>query len=139
MRQGDCLTAVVFTQAEETLGFVKAVRTLASVMADWSSLNTGNLCVLVFRQDTLRGIQEQLNRLRFPALQKFVAGTIQDEGRGSVRVATPGQAELERLLRLMHSRQGFRMADWREAATWPGRCPRCRASWPGTGTSGWSG
>jgi len=117
MRQTECLTAVVLTQAEETLRYVEANRTLASVMADWSSLTTGNLCVLVFRQDSLRDIHDQLTSLRrFPALERLVAGAIQDEGRGSVRVPPPDQAELERLLRLMHARQGFRLADWRQAA-----------------------
>ena len=125
MRQADCLTAVIFIQAEESLGFEKAQRALASVMADWSS-PSGNLCVLVFRQDTLRGIHDHLTRLGIPG-PADVRGGIQVGGHGTVRVSPPGQAELERLMQLMHCRQGFRLADWRQA----GQLARPMSSVPG--------
>ena len=39
------------------------------------------------------------------------------DGRGTVRVAPPDQAELERLLQLMHCRRGFGLADWRQTGS----------------------
>ena len=52
MRQTDCRTAVIFTQAEESLSYQEAERSLASVIVDWFGRPSGNLCVLVFRKDT---------------------------------------------------------------------------------------
>ncbi len=117
MRQADIPTAVIIMQAEESLGFQQAQRALASVMADWLNAPSGNLCVFVFRQDSLSGIHDYLTRPRhqFPLLESFVAEAMRSGGHGTVRVRPPDQAELERLIQLMHSRQGFHLADWRQA------------------------
>ncbi len=117
MRQDDCPTAVVFTQAEESLSYQQAQRSLASVMADWFNRPSGNLCVLVFRQYTLGAVRDYVAGLgRFPRLESFIAQDMRAEGRGSVRVPPPDEAEMERLIQVMRCRQGFRLADWREAA-----------------------
>jgi SpoVK/Ycf46/Vps4 family AAA+-type ATPase len=128
MRQGDCPTAVIFTQAEESLSYQQANRSLASVMTDWFGQPRDNLCVLVFRQDSLSAVRDYVAALhRYPRLEAFLAEAMRGEGRGSVRVRPPDQAEIERLLRLMHCRQGFSLADWRQA----GALARAMSSVPG--------
>lgn len=115
MRQADCPTAVVFTQAEESLSYQQAQRSLASMMADWFGRPSGNLCVLVFRQYTLAAVREYVAALgRFPRLEAFIAQAMRGEGRGSVRVPPPDEAEMERLLQVMRCRQGFCLDDWRQ-------------------------
>jgi broad specificity phosphatase PhoE len=95
MRQDDCPTAVVFTQAEESLSYQQAQRSLASVMADWFNRPSGNLCVLVFRQYTLGAVRDYVAGLgRFPRLESFIAQDMRAEGRGSVRVPPPDEAEM---------------------------------------------
>jgi len=131
MRETGRLTAVVFPHAEESLGYQEAARSLASAIPGWFSRRTGNLCVLVFRRDSLGGVRESLGR--FPRLESFVAEAMRGDGHGTVRVGPPDQEELERLLRLMHCRQGFRLADWRQA----GALARTMSAVPGMLATHW--
>jgi SpoVK/Ycf46/Vps4 family AAA+-type ATPase len=133
MRQADLPTAVIIMQAEETLGFQRAQRQLASVMADWLAAPSGNLCVFVFRQDSLSGIHDYLTRHQFPLLESFVAEAMRSGGHGTVRVRPPDQAELERLIQLMHSRQGFHVADWQQA----GQLAQAMSAVPGEQAKHW--
>ena len=133
MRQTDIPTAVVITQAEESLAFQQAQRSLASVMADWFSQPSGNLCVLVFRQESLSAVRDYVARQQFPRLEAFVAESVRGEGHGTARVRPPDQAEMERLLHLMRCRQGFRLADWRQT----GALARAMSSVPGELAKHW--
>ena len=134
MRQPDCRTAVIFAQAEESLRYQEAERSLASVMVDWFGLDGSNLCVLVFRKDTLSGVQDHVTALhRFPRLETFIEQAIQAEGRGTVRVEPPGQGEMERLLQLMHCRRGYGLADWQQA----GALARAMSAVPGDLAKHW--
>jgi SpoVK/Ycf46/Vps4 family AAA+-type ATPase len=134
MRSPVCRTAVIFTQAEESLRYQEAERSLASVMVDWFGLDGSNLCVLVFRKDTLAGVRDHVAALhRFPRLETFIEQAIQAEGRGTVRVEPPGQGELERLLQLMHCRRGYGLADWQHA----GALARAMSAVPGELTKHW--
>ncbi len=116
MRQGDHPTAVVFTQAEETLKYLSAKRALAGVVADWFARPQGNLCVMVFNREELSGVHDFVaGQGGFPRLESFIAQSRHGEARGTVRVPRPDEAELERLLHVMRVRQGFALADWRQA------------------------
>ena len=116
MRQADQSTAVVFTQAEETLQYLGARRALAGVVADWFARPQGNLCVLVFNREDLGGVHDYVAEQRgFPRLESFIARSRRGEARGTVRVPWPDEAELERLLHVMRIRQGFALADWTQA------------------------
>jgi len=127
MLQNDRPTAVIFTQAEESLSYEQADRSLAGKMAGWFGEPAGNLCILVFRRDSLSSVHDFVARLhRFPRLETFVETAMRSEGRGSVQVRPPDEAELERLLQLMHCRRGYQLADWRQA----GALARAMASAP---------
>jgi AAA+ superfamily predicted ATPase len=134
MRQTSSPAAVIFTQAEETLRYLEADRSLAGVVADWFARPGGNLCILVFHRDGLAGVHDYIAALnRFPRLEAFVAQAMRGEGHGSVRVPPPDEAELERLLQVMRLRQGFALADWRQA----GALARAMVSGPGELTHHW--
>lgn len=117
MRQAECPTAVVFTQAEEALLYLKAKRSLAGIVADWFAQPRENVCVLVFHQDGLTGVRDYIAGLNsFPRLETFVAQALRGEANGTVRVPPPDEAELERLLQVTRCRQGFALADWGQSA-----------------------
>ena len=134
MRQPDCRTAVIFTQAEESLSYQEAERSLASVMVDWFGLDGSNLCVLVFRKDTLSGVRDHVAGLhRFPRLETFIEQAMRADGRGTVRVEPPDQGEIERLLQLMHCRRGYGLADWQQT----GALARAMSAVPGELAKHW--
>ena len=134
MRQTDHATAVIFPQAEESLSYQQADRSLASVIADWFHQPSGNLCVLVFRHHSLSDVHDLVRRLgRFPRLESFVAEAVRGDGHGAVHVRPPDQTELERLIQLMHCRRGFCVADWRQA----GAMARAMSAVPSQLTRNW--
>ena len=115
MRQADTPTAVIIMQAEESLGYQQAKRALASVMADWLNAQRQPL-----RPGLPSGQAERRARLvcqarRSRGWSRSSPRPCASDGHGAVRVEPPDQAELERLMQLMHCRQGFRLADWRQA------------------------
>ena len=87
---------MIFTQAEESLRYQEADRSLAS--ASWRTGSPGraaNLCVLVFRQDTLDGVHDYIAALnRFPRLETFVGQAMRGDGHGTRPrpAARPGRA-----------------------------------------------
>ncbi|WP_333736020.1 AAA family ATPase [Streptomyces sp. IBSBF 2806] len=117
LRHSPVRTAVVLTQAEETLRHNQARRELAGVFADWAQHSDRNLWLLVFRKTSLAEVADFVSDLRvYPRLDAYLqeqraAGPGR---RGSHAVGHPGRAELARLIHLMRMRQGLRIADWRE-------------------------
>jgi SpoVK/Ycf46/Vps4 family AAA+-type ATPase len=132
VRQSTVRTAVVFTQAEETLRYVEAERTLAGMFAEWLSNPAGNLVVLVFRRDSLAEVQEFVDGLnRFPRLESLLAK--QRRVSASLRIGTPLEDELARLVQVLRLRDGLRIGDWRELPT----ILRAMAAAPGVGVRDW--
>ena len=134
MRRTDQPTAVIFTQAEETLQYLGARRALAGVVADWFAQPQGNLCVMIFHREDLSGVHDYVAAQRgFPRLESFIAQSRRGEARGTVRVPRPDEAELERLLHVMRLRQGFALTDWRQ----PGALARAMVSVPDELAANW--
>jgi SpoVK/Ycf46/Vps4 family AAA+-type ATPase len=135
VRQSTIRTAIVFTQAEETLRYLKVERTLAGMFAEWLSNPASNLVVLVFRRDSLQEVREFVDGLgRFPRLESFVAGRHRaSDGHGSLRIGAPLEDELARLVQVLRLREGLRIGDWRELPS----VLRAMAAAPGAGVRDW--
>jgi SpoVK/Ycf46/Vps4 family AAA+-type ATPase len=132
VRQSTVRTAVVFTQAEETLRYVEAERTLAGMFAEWLSDPGDNLVVLVFRRDSLAEVGEFVEGLnRFPRLESLLAR--QHKVSAGLRIGDPLEDELARLVQVLRLRDELRIGDWRELPT----VLRAMAAAPGVGVRDW--
>jgi len=137
MRGGAARTALVFTDAEETLRLIEAVRGLAGFFATQVSYrpDARNTCVLVFRRPTLEGVQGFLDGLgTVPSLASAAARQLDRPGQPGL-VGYPGEPELARMIQAMRIADGLRVDEWQslpatvramaaqaqEARRWSGR------------------
>lgn len=118
MRQDRVPTAVVFTQAEESLRHGEASRSLAGFVVDWIAQGSGpgNLCVLLFRKNSLEEVRSFVADLRrIPRLESYIDDQRhRGAGRATVDIGYPDPVELERLVHIARLTDGLRIADWRE-------------------------
>ena len=114
MRGGSARTALVFTDAEETLQHIQAVRGLAGFFAEQVSYrpDAPHTCVLVFRRRTLDGVQGFLDgHGAVPALAAAAARQAELRTQPGL-VAHPGDAELTRMIHALRISEGLLVADW---------------------------
>ncbi|MQY14938.1 Holliday junction ATP-dependent DNA helicase RuvB [Streptomyces sp. RB5] len=106
-------TAVVFTEAENTLRHTTAVRHLDTFFSDWARHGDyHHPVVLVFAQPTFEACEEFVNRLgSYPGLAARL------RRHASSRVGPPDEAELHRLVQRLRLRQGLAIGDWRRLDT----------------------
>jgi SpoVK/Ycf46/Vps4 family AAA+-type ATPase len=118
MREGGRRTAVVLTQAEESLRYVEAQRSLAGIVADWlaSGSADGNICVLLFHRSDLDDVRAFVADLHhIPALENWIDGQRRRaENRATADIGYPDPAELERLIHVLRLTEALRLEDWRE-------------------------
>ncbi|GHJ47145.1 hypothetical protein Cs7R123_44870 [Catellatospora sp. TT07R-123] len=115
MRQSQVRTAVVLTHAEESLRYTEAGRTMAHMVADWleHAAAEGNLCVFVFRHDSLDQVRDFLRDLRrVPRLETYVDDLARRPGAAGAVVGFPEEHELGRLVQVARLRDGLRVGDW---------------------------
>ncbi|MFE7036766.1 AAA family ATPase [Streptomyces sp. NPDC057621] len=116
MRQTEHRTAVVFIHAEESLRYDRAERTLAVSLARWTEHgHDQNLCVLIFRKDTLEEVRRFVAELRsVPRLESYLHDQRQrSSGRATAAIGHPHAAELERLVDLVRIKEELGVGDWR--------------------------
>ncbi|WP_206505543.1 AAA family ATPase [Streptomyces chrestomyceticus] len=117
MRQAEHRTAVVFTHAEESLRYEQAGRTLAGALAEWvEHSGDRNLCVLLFRRDTLDDVGEFVRELRrVPRLETYLAAQRGRSGGGATAaIGLPSAEELERLVHDVRLREGLLVEEWND-------------------------
>jgi len=122
MRQRTPRTAVIFSEAEEWLRHNNAKSAFANALAHWleSPGVSGNLCVLVFRHETLAGIRgfvESETQSSYPAFEAALANLDSDSGSresGLIAVGPPGSGELSALVHRYRLLRGLALADWRD-------------------------
>ena len=120
MRQRSPRTAVIFAEAEEWLRHNNAQSAFANALAHWleSPGVSGNLCVLVFRHETLAGIRrfvELETRSSYPAFEAALANLDSDSGSresGLIAIGPPGSGELSALIHRYRLLRGLTLADW---------------------------
>jgi SpoVK/Ycf46/Vps4 family AAA+-type ATPase len=122
MRQQGPRTAVIFAEAEEWLRHNNAKSAFANALAHWleSPGVSGNLCVLVFRHETLAGIRrfvESETQSSYPAFEAALANLENDSGSresGLIAIGPPGSGELSALVHRYRLLRGLAPADWQE-------------------------
>ena len=122
MRQRTPQTAVIFAEAEEWLRHNNAKSVFANALAHWleSPGVSGNLCVLVFRHETLAGIRrfvELETQSSYPAFEAALTNLDSDGGSrksGLVAIGPPGSGELSALVHRYRLLRGLTLGDWRE-------------------------
>ncbi|MGW3037424.1 AAA family ATPase [Streptomyces sp. NPDC001178] len=117
MKQSEHRTAVVVGHAEELLRYDRAERTLAGALAEWAEHGDDrNLCVLLFRRDTLDDVREFVRALgRLPRLESYLEDQRgRSAGGATAAIGLPQAAELERLIHVLRLREGLRIGNWRE-------------------------
>jgi SpoVK/Ycf46/Vps4 family AAA+-type ATPase len=117
-RRGAPRTAIVFTDAEETLRHFEVGRGLAQFFAkNFVAYRRGaeHSCVLLFRGATLDDVHSAIDRSGdIPALAAAARRLIDRPGNGnrSGLVGLPDAAELTRLVHAARVSQGLPIADW---------------------------
>jgi SpoVK/Ycf46/Vps4 family AAA+-type ATPase len=122
MRQRTPRTAVIFAEAEEWLRHNNAKSAFANALAHWleSPGVSGNLCVLVFRHETLAGIRrfvELETQSSYPAFEAALANLESDSGlreSALIAIGPPGSGELSALVQRHRLLRGLTVGDWRE-------------------------
>jgi SpoVK/Ycf46/Vps4 family AAA+-type ATPase len=114
-------TAVVFTNAEETIRHFEEGRGLAEFFARVLEYrrNAEHACVLLFRGGTLNDVHAVIDRMReVPALADAARNLLDRRGGAgqSGVISTPDEQEITRLIHVMRVRHDLRIADWRGLA-----------------------
>jgi SpoVK/Ycf46/Vps4 family AAA+-type ATPase len=118
-RRGAPRTAIVFTDAEETIRHFEVGRGLAQFFANnvvSYRRYTEHSCVLIFRGGTLDDVHAAIDRLgHIPALAASARRLLDQPGSGrrSGQIGMPDEAELTRLLHVIRISHRLQIADWK--------------------------
>jgi SpoVK/Ycf46/Vps4 family AAA+-type ATPase len=118
VRHGAPRTAVVFSDAENTLWHIESVRGLAQFFSGnvvAYRRNAAHTCVLLFRSGSLDDVHAFVDRLgSVPALAAAVKRIMDQPGGKSLAglIGPPGEEEITRLIHATRMSLRLRIADW---------------------------
>jgi SpoVK/Ycf46/Vps4 family AAA+-type ATPase len=126
LQRGEPRTAIVFTQAEETLRHFETSRGLAQFFARVLKFrrDAEHTCVLVFRGSTLDYVHAAIDQMREVPAMTDAARSLLDRQGSAARSGLVGMPDEQELLRLI---QAVRLGDGLQIADWPGLASTARA------------
>lgn len=118
VRHGAPRTAIVFSDAENTLRHIESVRGLAQFFSGnvvAYRRDAPHTCVLVFRSSTLEDVHAFIDRLgSVPALAAAVKRILDQPGRKALAglIGSPGEEEISRLVHASRMTYRLQISDW---------------------------
>jgi len=116
-------SAVVYIEAEQWLVHNTAQVPFADALSRWAESlgGAGNVCIMVFRRETLAEIQNFVATLtNYPVLAAIVADLNSGTGSrrpGSFAIGPPGVTEMSDLVHRYRLTRNLTLGDWRELPT----------------------